>query len=86
MTPKRGTALLFYPAYADGTPDARTLHRGEVALDDKVIAQIWIHERSYEAGTPEGNRQSDAMDGVNDEARRLGYAGNVKGGGEYGNA
>jgi prolyl 4-hydroxylase len=74
VTPKRGTALLFYPAYEDGTPDARTLHRGEVALDDKVIAQIWIHERSYEAGTPEGNRQSDAMDGVKNEARRLGFS------------
>ncbi|KAL3823766.1 hypothetical protein ACHAXA_004859 [Cyclostephanos tholiformis] len=74
VTPRKGTALLFFPAYQDGTPDERTLHRGEAALDDKTIAQIWIHEGSYRAGTPEGNRQSCAMDGVEYEARRLGFS------------
>eukprot|EP00578_Thalassiosira_sp_NH16_P012376 CAMPEP_0181123802 /NCGR_PEP_ID=MMETSP1071-20121207/26114_1 /TAXON_ID=35127 /ORGANISM="Thalassiosira sp., Strain NH16" /LENGTH=414 /DNA_ID=CAMNT_0023209009 /DNA_START=89 /DNA_END=1333 /DNA_ORIENTATION=+ len=73
VRPKMGTALLFFPSYKDGTPDVRTLHKGEVALDTKMIAQLWIHEREYRAAVPEGNRQTDAMDGVKQEAARLGF-------------
>ena len=73
VTPRMGTALLFFPAYNDGSPDPRTLHRGETAMDDKTIAQVWIHEDEYRAGVPEGNRQSDAMDMVKNESRRLGF-------------
>ena len=50
VRPKTGTALLFFPSYEDGTPDIRTLHKGEVALDKKMIAQLWIHEGSYRHG------------------------------------
>lgn len=49
VRPKTGSALLFFPSYKDGTPDIRTLHKGEVALDTKMIAQLWIHERDYQA-------------------------------------
>eukprot|EP00571_Detonula_confervacea_P001433 CAMPEP_0172323428 /NCGR_PEP_ID=MMETSP1058-20130122/48720_1 /TAXON_ID=83371 /ORGANISM="Detonula confervacea, Strain CCMP 353" /LENGTH=435 /DNA_ID=CAMNT_0013039421 /DNA_START=1 /DNA_END=1308 /DNA_ORIENTATION=- len=73
VRPKTGTALLFFPSYKDGTPDIRTLHKGEVALDTKMIAQLWIHERDYQAGVPEGNIQTDAMEGVEQEAKRLGF-------------
>ena len=73
VRPRTGTALLFFPSYTDGTPDQRTLHKGEVALDTKMIAQLWIHENEYQAGVPEGNLQSDAVDGVEREAARLGF-------------
>lgn len=73
VRPKTGSALLFFPSYKDGTPDIRTLHKGEVALDTKMIAQLWIHERDYQAGVPEGNMQTDAMKGVELEAKRLGF-------------
>ncbi len=73
VRPTKGTALLFFPSYKDGTPDSRTLHKGEVALDTKTIAQLWVHEREYQAGIPEGNLQSDARDGVEQESKRLGF-------------
>jgi prolyl 4-hydroxylase len=73
VRPTKGTALLFFPSYKDGTPDPRTLHKGEVALENKMIAQLWIHERDYLAGVPDGNLQSDAMDGVEEVAKRLGF-------------
>ena len=74
VTPRRGTALLFFPSRVDGTPDPRTLHRGEAALDGKAIAQLWVHEGGYRAVVPEGNRQSDATEGVEKESRRLGFS------------
>ena len=74
VRPKAGSALLFFPSYRDGTPDIRTLHKGEVALDTKMIAQLWIHEREYQAGVPENNLQSKALDGVEEEKRRLGLS------------
>lgn len=73
VRPRAGTALLFFPSYRDGTPDVRTLHKGEVALDTKMIAQMWIHEREYQAGVPEGNLQADASEGVRVVANRLGF-------------
>ncbi|KAL3777436.1 hypothetical protein ACHAWO_004720 [Cyclotella atomus] len=64
VSPKQGTALLFFPSFKDGTPDQRTLHKGEVALDEKMIAQVWIHEREYKASAPMDNFQADALAGM----------------------
>ena len=47
IKPEKGKALLFFPSFADGTPDDRTEHAGQVAFDTKWIAQIWIHEAPY---------------------------------------
>lgn len=61
MTPQKGSALLFFPALNDGTPDDRTLHKGEKAIDEKMIAQIWVHQRPYKAVVPSSdNLQDDA--------------------------
>jgi len=73
VRPQQGSALLFFPALADGTPDDRTLHQGEVAGDEKSIIQMWIHERSYRAAVPPNNRQQDAVAAVEEVSRRLGY-------------
>mmetsp|Transcript_15066 Transcript_15066/g.23349 ORF Transcript_15066/g.23349 Transcript_15066/m.23349 type:complete len:401 (-) Transcript_15066:8-1210(-) len=72
VRPKSGTALVFFPAFADGQADSRTLHKGEVALDTKIIAQLWIHENEYKASVPDNNLQADAASGVKDELERLG--------------
>ena len=47
--PDQGKGLLFFPCYADGSADDRTFHCGQVAMETKWIAQIWIHERPYQS-------------------------------------
>lgn len=42
VTPCCGTALVFFPSFADGRPDERTLHAAEEAVDEKWIVQVWI--------------------------------------------
>lgn len=42
VRPAAGRALIFFPAFADGTPDARTLHTAETAEDEKWVTQQWI--------------------------------------------
>ena len=41
ITPKRGRALLFFPATVDNRADARTLHEAQAAVDEKWVAQQW---------------------------------------------
>ena len=44
IRPKRGDALLFFPADANGNFDDRTEHEGCPAVDEKYIARIWRHQ------------------------------------------
>ena len=66
ITPKKGTAVLFYPAYCNtGKSDIRTLHGGEVVTKnggENRIIHLWIHEREYKASIPLNNCQADAID------------------------
>ena len=55
VKPRKGTALLFFPADCDGEGDDRTEHQAEVAMDEKWIAQLWIHEADYAPQLPQGN-------------------------------
>ncbi|KAL4440643.1 hypothetical protein ABPG77_000352 [Micractinium sp. CCAP 211/92] len=41
VQPEKGKALLFFPAFADGTADPRTLHTAEDAEDTKWVTQQW---------------------------------------------
>lgn len=43
IIPKKGDAILFFPADADGNFDERTEHEGCPAVDEKWIARIWRH-------------------------------------------
>lgn len=43
VRPKRGDALLFFPADRDGVFDERVEHEGCAAVDEKWIARIWRH-------------------------------------------
>lgn len=74
MQPKEGSALLFFPAFGDGRPDDRTLHRSEImdSDDEKWIVQMWTHERQYNAVLPAGNSNLAAKSVMMDEIKRLG--------------
>eukprot|EP00977_Amphora_coffeiformis_P028457 scaffold35246_cov252-Amphora_coffeaeformis.AAC.5 len=43
ISPRRGDALLFFPADVRGQFDERTEHEGCPAVDEKWIARIWRH-------------------------------------------
>lgn len=44
FTPAKGTALLFFPAFADGRLDARALHSAEPAVSTKWVSQVWVRQ------------------------------------------
>eukprot|EP00466_Bigelowiella_natans_P001629 jgi/Bigna1/140231/aug1.55_g14939 len=46
VQPKKGSALVFFPAYADGTEDLRMMHSGEVYTGEnaKWLMGTWLHE------------------------------------------
>mmetsp|Transcript_28701 Transcript_28701/g.84635 ORF Transcript_28701/g.84635 Transcript_28701/m.84635 type:complete len:96 (-) Transcript_28701:218-505(-) len=73
MRPKKGSALLFFPA-AGGIPDVpfdvRTLHAGEAVAEesssDKWIAQLWLREDGgYVPTAPPNNVHADAAEAIN---------------------
>mmetsp|Transcript_18818 Transcript_18818/g.54213 ORF Transcript_18818/g.54213 Transcript_18818/m.54213 type:complete len:411 (-) Transcript_18818:48-1280(-) len=71
--PTKGSALLFFPAFDDGRADDRTLHKGEIAVDEKMIGQIWVHQGKYNPAVPEGNSHFLAQDAVAEKRKELGY-------------
>ena len=75
MRPKQGSALLFFPAFANGQADDRTLHKGEVLApeEEKWIIQMWIHQSAYRAVLPPNNLQQDALPAIRNVCRQLGY-------------
>mmetsp|Transcript_8783 Transcript_8783/g.13534 ORF Transcript_8783/g.13534 Transcript_8783/m.13534 type:complete len:371 (+) Transcript_8783:66-1178(+) len=75
MQPKRGSALLFFPAFANGAPDDRTLHRSEVMTcdDEKWIVQMWVHQHAYQAVLPPGNSNIAAQGIMEHKMQELGY-------------
>jgi prolyl 4-hydroxylase len=75
MQPKEGSALLFFPAFGDGRPDDRTLHRSEAMTgsDEKWIVQMWTHERKYAAVLPFGHSNDSAHQSMNEMIEKLGY-------------
>eukprot|EP00747_Dinoflagellata_sp_TGD_P167794 gnl/TRDRNA2_/TRDRNA2_192911_c0_seq1.p1 gnl/TRDRNA2_/TRDRNA2_192911_c0~~gnl/TRDRNA2_/TRDRNA2_192911_c0_seq1.p1 ORF type:complete len:449 (+),score=65.06 gnl/TRDRNA2_/TRDRNA2_192911_c0_seq1:147-1349(+) len=46
VQPKKGSALVFFPAFADGTEDTRMMHSGEEYTGEgsKWLAGTWLHE------------------------------------------
>jgi prolyl 4-hydroxylase len=44
VQPRRGMALIFFPATVDGTLDPRVLHAALPAVDTKFVSQIWIRQ------------------------------------------
>lgn len=64
VQPVKGKALLFFPCFKDGRPDDRTSHCGQITLDTKWIAQIWIHENTYNPKIPKGTNHADGIRAV----------------------
>lgn len=42
VQPQKGKALLFFPAFANGVPDHRTLHTATDAVEEKWVSQLWV--------------------------------------------
>lgn len=42
VKPEKGKALIFFPSFANGLPDDRTLHSAQDAVDNKWVAQQWV--------------------------------------------
>lgn len=51
VRPKKGMALVFFPATLDGLLDKMTLHAALPAVDTKFVSQVWIRQSNYD-GTP----------------------------------
>ncbi len=46
LQPRKGTALVFFPTFTDGTLDTDALHEALPAEDRKFVCQIWIRQRA----------------------------------------
>eukprot|EP00747_Dinoflagellata_sp_TGD_P170560 gnl/TRDRNA2_/TRDRNA2_202434_c0_seq1.p1 gnl/TRDRNA2_/TRDRNA2_202434_c0~~gnl/TRDRNA2_/TRDRNA2_202434_c0_seq1.p1 ORF type:complete len:373 (-),score=80.09 gnl/TRDRNA2_/TRDRNA2_202434_c0_seq1:118-1236(-) len=55
VPPRKGDALIFFPAFANGHPDHRTLHEAQDAMDDKWVIQLWVSCGLQGAGAGTGN-------------------------------
>mmetsp|Transcript_21629 Transcript_21629/g.26784 ORF Transcript_21629/g.26784 Transcript_21629/m.26784 type:complete len:437 (-) Transcript_21629:428-1738(-) len=60
VQPKRGMALVFFPASIDGLLDKMALHAALPAEDIKFVSQVWIRQSNYE-GQP-SKRLEKVMD------------------------
>jgi prolyl 4-hydroxylase len=47
VQPRRGMALLFFPATIDGMLDKMALHAALPAIDTKYVSQVWIRQSTY---------------------------------------
>ena len=52
VAPKRGKAVVFFPAFTNGDIDPRALHCAEDAVDEKWVSQIWIRQTARVTGRP----------------------------------
>ena len=51
VRPKKGRALLFFPAFVDGSMDRQTLHAALPAEDVKYVCQIWQRQRCVDVAS-----------------------------------
>lgn len=47
VRPKRGNAVMFFPATLDGELDNRLLHTAQPAVAEKWVSQVWIRQDDY---------------------------------------
>jgi len=48
VQPKKGMALVFFPATVDGLLDKMALHAALPAIDTKYVSQVWLRQFKYE--------------------------------------
>jgi prolyl 4-hydroxylase len=51
VQPRKGTAVVFFPATVDGALDKSALHAALPAVDTKYVSQVWIRQGPY-SGMP----------------------------------
>jgi prolyl 4-hydroxylase len=51
IQPRRGMALIFFPATIDGLLDKQALHAALPAIEPKYVSQVWIRQSEY-SGQP----------------------------------
>ena len=44
IKPRKGMALVFFPAFLDREIDERTLHTAEEVIDEKWVTQLWVRD------------------------------------------
>uniref|UniRef100_A0A7S1UYE3 Fe2OG dioxygenase domain-containing protein n=1 Tax=Grammatophora oceanica TaxID=210454 RepID=A0A7S1UYE3_9STRA len=47
VQPRRGMAIVFFPATVDGYLDKMALHAANPAVDTKYVSQVWIRQGEY---------------------------------------
>lgn len=52
VTPKKGRALIFFPAFLNGELDMNALHAAMPAVDTKWVSQVWIRQSFRKDGQP----------------------------------
>lgn len=60
ISPRKGTAVVFFPSTVDGYLDKRALHAALPAFETKYVSQCWIRQGPYKGDTP-SKRLSQAM-------------------------
>jgi len=48
IRPRKGMALVFFPATVDGLLDKNVLHAAKPAIDTKYVSQVWIRQGNYD--------------------------------------
>lgn len=62
VQPRQGSALLFFPAFADGKSDERSLHTAMDAIDTKWVMQQWIARGWVRSGAEQRQKQAVGND------------------------
>jgi prolyl 4-hydroxylase len=75
LQPSKGSALWFFPAFADGPVDNRTLHKSHImkSKEPKWIVQMWVHQYAYRANLPPRNSIKAAHFILDETSKKLGY-------------
>jgi len=68
VQPRRGTAIVFFPATVDGYLDKMALHAALPAVDVKYVSQVWIRQGNYD-GLPSKRLYRDRQAAVEDALR-----------------
>ena len=69
ISPRKGAALIFFPAFLDGGLDPLSMHEARPAVDRKYVCQVWVRQRELGAQAEAeyvgmGHRLLDALYGA----------------------
>jgi prolyl 4-hydroxylase len=47
LSPRKGSAVVFFPATIDGYLDKRALHAALPAIETKYVFQVWVRQGTH---------------------------------------